>query len=112
MNFRNEWIARTPGLPEGLYWGVYLDTGEGREWKLDIWALSPAQYGAYKDYCPSLLRRLTPSTRAAIIAIKAAVCTRPSFRREFHSTDIYSAVLDHGVRTPAEFDAFLAGRKK
>ena len=24
MSFRNERIAKTPGLPPGLYWGVYL----------------------------------------------------------------------------------------
>jgi len=110
MNFRNERIARTPGLPEGLYWGVYLDAGQGQEWKLDIWAMAPAQYDGFRDYCPAILKRLTPATREAIMAIKSVCCTRPGYRKDFHSTDIYTAVLDHGIRTLAEFDAHRAQR--
>lgn len=36
----------------------------------------------------------------------------PAYGREVSSVDIYGAVLEHGVRTPEEFDAYLAARGK
>jgi hypothetical protein len=38
------------------------------------------------------------------MAIKRAWIDRPEYRKSVTSLDIYTAVLDHGVRTPAEFD--------
>src|SRR5688500_8193348 len=37
MSFRNELIAKTKGLPNGLYWGVYLGDERSGAWKIDIW---------------------------------------------------------------------------
>src|SRR5262245_35172030 len=37
MSFRNERIAKTKGLPVGLYWGVYLGDEKKGAWKIDIW---------------------------------------------------------------------------
>ena len=52
-------------------------------------------------------RRLTPETRSAILDIKRAWVNRPEFGQTVRSFDIYTAVLDGGVRTPEEFDRSL-----
>ena len=43
MHFRNERVARTEGLPHGLYWGVYLGNEREGAWKIDIWAVTSEQ---------------------------------------------------------------------
>src|SRR5689334_17744917 len=40
MSFRNERLARTQGLPPGLYWGIYLGDEKAGAWKIDIWAMN------------------------------------------------------------------------
>ena len=43
----------------------------------------------------------------------AAVWHRlPAYRHRVLSVDIYDAVLEQGVRTPAEFDVYLVARGK
>jgi hypothetical protein len=39
-------------------------------------------------------------------------CHLPTYRSQVYSVDIYDAVLEHGIRTPAEFDVYLANRGK
>jgi hypothetical protein len=57
------------------------------------------------EHLESLPPRLTPETRLAILEIKEACLGRP-----WHSSyGIYTAVLDHGVRTPEGFCAHLEG---
>ncbi len=48
MRFRNERRAQTPGLPVGLYWGVYLEPAESDGWKIDLWAITTHQDDAFK----------------------------------------------------------------
>jgi hypothetical protein len=79
------------------------------EWKLDIsfWLDATRDEAAYTEL---LMQRLTDETRLAILWIKDIWHTSPLYRTQVGSTDIYTAVLDHGVRTPAEFDAYLRSR--
>lgn len=111
MSFRNERLARTPGLPDGLYWGVYVPWASAELWKLDIWGIAPAEYARLRDYCPRLIERLTPATRRAILEIKSQCSSRPGYRKAFTSTDIYEAVLDGGVRDLTGFVAYVRERK-
>ena len=98
MHFRDETIGETPGLPLGVYWGVYAAA-----WKIDVWASSREDFEPVKRFCDRIGERLTPETREAILAIKSAVCQHPEYRRGFTSADIYKAVLDRGMRRPEEF---------
>jgi hypothetical protein len=50
-----------------------------------------------------LAPHLTAETRSAILEIKRAWVDRPEYRTAVTSFDIYTAVLDHGVRSVAEF---------
>ncbi|HLJ35585.1 MAG TPA: hypothetical protein VKU38_18160 [Ktedonobacteraceae bacterium] len=57
-------------------------------------------------------QQVTPETRLAILWIKDIWYQLPTYRNEVYSTDIYDAVLQHGVRTPREFDRYLVERGK
>ena len=111
MHFRDETVARTPGLPRGLYWGVYLGDERNGAWKIDIWTTSRADFEPSRRFNARLLERLTPERREAILAIKSACWQDPEYRRSFSSADIYDAVLDRGVRDPAEFSRLRQRRK-
>jgi hypothetical protein len=103
MHYRDETIEQTPGLPPGLYWGVYLGDERKGAWKIDIWTSSRANFELVKRYGDRILERLTPETREAILAVKAACWQHPDYRRGFSSSDIYAAVLDHGVKDAERF---------
>lgn len=60
-------------------------------------------------HAEEMRRRLTPEAQIAILWIKDAHHRMDLFAgHRLGSVDVYAAVLDHGVRTPAEFAAYLA----
>ena len=87
----------------------YVSSGEN-EWKIDIsfW-LSGVERdeGAYLELLAS---QLTDETRVAILWIKDVWHRLPTYPGEVGGYDVYDAVLEHGVRTPAEFEAYLRER--
>ena len=107
MHFRNELIGQTEGLPRGLYWGIYLGDERKGDWKIDVWTLGGDQCQQAIDYGADLVRRLTPETRLRILDIKSQCWQDPGYRRSFSSQDIYRAVLEEGVTSMNEFEAFL-----
>ena len=52
--------------------------------------------------------RLTGEQRRAILRIKDVWHHRPEYPDEISGLEIYTAVLEHEVRTPEEFAAHLA----
>jgi hypothetical protein len=111
MHFRDETEVATPGLPRGFYWGVYLTDEPYGAWKIDVWAEEAAAFAATRAYADRIAARLSESNRSYILEIKAAVWSDPEYRRGFTSSDIYSAVLDHGVTDVEGFRAFLKARR-
>ena len=118
LRFANECGSfNDTGRPEaeGYYWGVhYFASGTlaGDRWKIDVWFLphgSPRPEFTLIERCA---RELTPETRHAILRIKDAWYQDPEYRRTILSVDIYDAVLDHGIRTPAAFADYLRERDK
>jgi hypothetical protein len=100
------------------YFQLLYRTSQGDDWKLDVsfW-LSGDPRENEVAYQEDLARRLDPEARLAILWIKGLWVESPERRdpaygREVSSVDIYGAVLEHGVRTPEEFDAYLAARGK
>ena len=83
----------------------------GAEWKIDVsfWLMQGIHPEPIHD---AMKGQLTPETRLAILWIKDVWYQLPSYRNEVYSTDIYDAVLQHGVRTPGEFDMYLAEHGK
>jgi hypothetical protein len=101
--------AFTNGLEtpdKALYWRLkYLD-GHGNEWKIDMWS-APEDYPLPRaeNLIVPMQRALNPESRAAILALKQARKTDSSLK--CLSIDIYRAVIDDGVRTPAQLRLWL-----
>jgi hypothetical protein len=93
------------------YFAVTLRTDEA-EWKFDISFWTSERSPRELSYIDVVRRRLTDETRLAILWIKDVWHHLPSYRTSVLSVDIYDAVLEHGVRTPCAFDAYLSARGK
>jgi hypothetical protein len=107
LRFRNDtgvWNV-DPDYPDGIYWGPRYCSTAGEDWTLDVWFIHEQSRQFDLDHLESLPPRLTPETRLAILEIKDACLGRPWYS----SYGIYTAVLDHGVRTPEGFRAHLEG---
>jgi hypothetical protein len=95
---------------ERYYVVLHLEAFPGAVWKIDIslWLNASKAFQAVET--EQLRRRLTGETRLAILWIKDIWRAKPEYPQVVGGVDIYRAVLDHGVRTPAEFDRYLAAR--
>jgi hypothetical protein len=112
MQFRDETVGGTEGLPSGLYWGVYLGNERAGGCKLDIWATDARGLDRVHAYCRGIERRLSEQSRDIIMAIKAECWQHPEYRRSFGSGDIYEAVLEHDIRDVRAFWEHLEARDK
>ncbi|MBC3839433.1 hypothetical protein GXW82_02100 [Streptacidiphilus sp. 4-A2] len=97
-----------PAYPDGLYLGLGYRSPQGRTWSLDLWFVDEPERQPDLAHVRTLPGRLTPETREAILRIKHAWAERPEYGRSVRSWDVYRSVLDHGVRTVAEFDRWRA----
>ena len=112
--FRNDtghW-NKSADYPDGLYWLVEYVDAAGDGWTLDLWFLAAGTTQYDLEHMKTLPQRLTPEVRAAILRIKEDRQARaaPPPGPNLPSYEIYEAVLDHGVRTPAEFERYTAER--
>ncbi len=107
MHFRNELIARTNGLPFGLYWGIYLGNERSGAWKIDIWTVNASECKRCNDYCVGIKKKLTPESILRILDIKSQCWKDPEYRRSYNSMDIYDAVLEKGVEDIEGFKSYL-----
>jgi hypothetical protein len=107
MSFRNELKAKTKGLPEGLYWGIYLGNERAGAWKIDIWAVRLSECEQLLQYCSNIKRRLNSEVSQRIMEIKSQCWQDPEFRRSYSSSDIYRAVLDNDVTSIEGFKEYV-----
>lgn len=107
MSFRNELPGKTKGLPEGLYWGVYLGNERAGAWKIDVWAVKPPECRRLLDYCENIKKKLAPETALTILDIKSRCWQDPEYRRSYGSSDIYRAVLEKNITGIEEFRHYL-----
>lgn len=98
-------------LHDRYYFVVYYHAISRIEWKIDMsfW-LGIEEHP--EPMHEAIVRQLTEETRLSILWIKDIWYRLPSYRDQVYSVDIYDAVLEHGVRTPAEFDVYLTERGK
>ncbi|MBA2286418.1 MAG: hypothetical protein H0W02_13125 [Ktedonobacteraceae bacterium] len=93
-------------VDEGLYWRLIYRTDEGTDWKIDMWALHRDHGGPCAMPLVEPLRQvLIPETRCAILELKALMQDGSIPRHP--SIDIYRAVIDGGVRTGTQLEAWL-----
>ncbi len=108
MQYRNEFVGKTPGLPLGLYWGIYitgLDFPE--EWKIDIWALDSQEMELCQEEFDDLRSRISIDDRPAILTIKHQFCQYSEYQRSFSSVDVYRAVIEEDIKSIEEFARWL-----
>ena len=101
-----EWNT-DPTYPDGLYLGLQCRSQAGEIWKVDIWFVDDPDRQPDLTHARDLPGRLTAETRGAILLVKDAWASRPEYRHSVRSWDIYTGVLDHGVRTPGQFEDWL-----
>jgi len=112
MHYRNELIARTPGNPLGLYWGIYVTRNEfPEEWKIDVWAIDSAQLRNHAKQFADLKEAIGTKHKAAILAIKNNYYKHPEYRRGFTSMEIYHVVIEKGIKNVEEFEEWLLAEK-
>jgi hypothetical protein len=112
MSFRNETIAKTPGLPQGFYWGIYLGNERKDAWKIDIWAVHSAECKRLLDYCMGIQEKLDKQKSTQILAIKSCCWQDPEYRRSYSSMDIYTAVLEEGITDMEGFKRYRRSNKQ
>jgi hypothetical protein len=101
----------TSGRPydDRHYFVIHYETAAHDDWKIDItfWLTD----GPREQRARALaMRRLPRETRICILWLKDVWHRLPTYPNEVGGTDIYDAVLEHSVRTPDEFDAYLRER--
>ena len=89
-----------------LYWelGVRLDGGE--EWTIETYVSGPrdSYAGWSAELARSFDRVLTEEHRRSILELKEALADDPDYR----AMDVYRGVVEGGVRTVKEFEAWRA----
>lgn len=114
LNFR-DWSGprSVSDVPDGLYWGVRYQPDADPEWKFDLWFV--AEHTTHRmgsEALSTMPPRLTPEVRSTILRLKSLWFEHPSYRHVVYSTDIYDAVLEHGVATTEQLERYLRERGK
>jgi hypothetical protein len=93
-----------PGYPDGLYLGVKYRSLQGKDWNLDIWFVDEPDRQPDLAHLKAIPEKLTPEARLAILAIKQAWTKHAGYGSVVSSYDVYTAVLEHDVRSPEQFE--------
>jgi hypothetical protein len=104
------WNDEPETYPDGLYLGLKYCRDPEREWNLDIWFVDEPDRQPDLAHLRTLAPRLDHERRVAILRIKDQWARRPEYGGSVRGFDVYTAVLDDGVRTPSEFERWLMAR--
>ncbi|RUM22241.1 hypothetical protein EFQ99_25500 [Rhizobium vallis] len=107
VRFRNDsgkWNREPEKYPDGLYLWLSVQTPDQTVWTIDIWLVDQPDRQPDIAHLKTLLPRLTDADRETILRIKIALAERPQNAGTVSSALVYEAVLDHRVRTVAEFE--------
>lgn len=113
IQYRNDtgrWNQEPEKYSDGLYLGLRYHPAALAEWKLDLWFIDDPARQPDLAHLRALPGRLADDTRLAILRIKTVWSARPQYGTSVRSWDIYTAVLDDGVRSSDEFDEWLTRR--
>jgi hypothetical protein len=114
-------VMTIPGLTGFTYAderGDRSPTGEQRDerhhltltvgdWRVDLSIWLHDDHANVTAWHRELAGRLTDEERRAVLAVKDVWHRRPEYPDEVGGFDIYTAVLEHGVRTAVEFGVWL-----
>ncbi len=100
--FRNDcgrWNIEPEKYPDGLYLWLSVVMPDAAKWTVDIWLVDNPERQPDLAHLSTLLPRLTDTDRNTILKIKQALV-----ESKISSALVYEAVMDHGVRSVAEFE--------
>ncbi len=92
------------GPDQGLYWQLRYLHEDGQLWKIDMWSLRHDHPGPVaRDLVEPMRAALTDERRRVILEIKEQIVMRGL---SYPSIQVYRAVIDAGVRSIEEFEAW------
>ncbi|MFA1678176.1 hypothetical protein ACDY97_37260 [Rhizobium mongolense] len=106
VRFRNDtgkWNIEPEKYPDGLYLWVSVRAPDQEMWTIDIWLVDEPERQPDLAHLKTLMPRLTETDRETILQIKSALAELPEGTNKISSALVYEAVMDHRVRTVAEF---------
>lgn len=80
----------------------------GQSWRVDLTLWLHGAHLNVTRWHQELRERITAEQRSAVLRIKDAWHRRPSYSDQVGGLDIYTAVIDDGVRAPRQFATWLA----
>lgn len=98
--------AKEERTPEGkTVWFHGFEAMVGGElWNMDLWFFDWGTIEAAERYCDGISQSAAASQREQIIYIKRELIKRGLYSYDkFHSTDVYRAVLEMGIKNTDEF---------
>jgi hypothetical protein len=107
LNYRNE--TGDPVDPR-LYLVFRYEPAPGTEWKIDISIWTADAPPTFQAELADLRRQLTDEIRLVILWIKDVWYPLASYPEVVGGFEVYDAVLNHGARTPEDFDRYLDER--
>jgi hypothetical protein len=110
-NERGPFNPHADPASDRYYFVFHHKTAQGQTWKIDLSFFFSEQMLGVLDHLDWLQRELTEETRLAILWIKDIWHRLPAYPYQVGGYEMYDAVLNAGVRTPDEFDAYLIARR-
>jgi hypothetical protein len=110
FTYRDERGQRSPSgaaTDERYHVPFDLDAGQGR-WRIDLSVFLRDLHRHVAAWHEQLRDTITDQQRLAILRIKEVWYKLPSYPEQVSGWEIYTAVLRNGVRTPEQFDNWLA----
>jgi hypothetical protein len=110
FGYRDERGARSPtGQPrdERYHVTVEVDIGGGA-WRIDLSLWLRDLHENLVEWHTRLRDTITPEQRLAVLRIKDVWHRLPTYPDQVSGLEIYTAVCEHGVRTPEQFAHWLS----
>jgi hypothetical protein len=112
FDYRDERAGRSPtgtARDERYHLPILLERG-AEIWCLDLTLWLHDLHQNITAWHQRLRESITVEQRAAVLQIKHVWCQLPSYPHEVGGSEIYTAVIEDGVRTPQQFRDWLAAR--
>lgn len=107
LYYHNTRIKSLPLRPtNALYFGISF-----KDWKIDLWLTSEEWRKESQIYMNNILNKLTTEAKMIILELKKEFSYTSDYGRKFSSKQIYSAVLDHNIKSVNEFKEFIETTK-
>lgn len=99
LTYINPLVTPWHDYTRGLYCGVRIQATPDALWNVDIWAHGPDDFDTAMQTHHELASRLSKIERIVLLRLKSSC--------DAQTHVVYTAVLEHGVRTVEELDNYL-----